>query len=255
MFLEVDGLRVHVELAGSGPPLVLLHGWGSSAQSFSILVPALARQYRVCAVDFPGFGLSEAPPSVWGVDDFATSVLALLQRLGIEHAHLLGHSHGGRVGIAIAAQYPQLVDKLVLVDSAGIRPPRTLRLRLRGATARAGRQLLSHRLAGAPGRRALHALYTSLGMSDYANAGPLRATFVRIVNEDLSGRLPAIAAPTLVVWGSGDTETPLWMGERMAQTIPNARLVILENAGHYCFLDSPRSFEASVLDFLADKPT
>jgi len=246
---------MHVELAGSGQPLVLLHGWGTSAQSFSILMPALTRHYRVCALDFPGFGLSEAPPSVWGVDDFAACVLALLGRLDVEHAHLLGHSHGGRVAIALAAQYPKLVDKLVLVDSAGIRPPRTLRLRLRGATARAGRRLLSHRLAGAPGRRALHALYNRLGMSDYANAGPLRSTFVRIVNEDLSRRLPAIAAPTLVIWGSRDAETPLWMGERMAQSIPNARIVILENAGHYCFLDSPRSFEASVLGFLADKPT
>jgi pimeloyl-ACP methyl ester carboxylesterase len=255
VFLEVDGLRVHVELAGSGPSLLLLHGWGSSAQAFSAVVPALARHFRVCALDFPGFGLSQMPPSVWGVDDFAASVVTLLRRLAVERTHLLGHSHGGRVGIALAQRYPALVDKLILVDSAGIRPPRTLRLRLRSLTARTARRLLAHPLAGERGRRSLRALYRRLGMGDYANAGPLRATFVRIVNEDLSERLAGIGTPTLVVWGRRDAETPLWMGERMASSIPGAKLVVLEGAGHFCFLDSPRPFEQSVLDFLADAPS
>jgi pimeloyl-ACP methyl ester carboxylesterase len=250
VFLEVDGLRVNVERAGAGPALLLLHGWGGSARSFAPIMPDLIRSFDACTFDFPGFGLSALPNDAWGMQDYVRFVRHLMARLGIERAHLLGHSHGGRVGIALAAQAPEAVDRLVLVDSAGIRPPRTLALRTRGLVARTGRRLLAHPLAGEPGRRALVALYRRLGMTDYANAGPLRATFVRIVNEDLSGLLPSITVPTLVIWGGRDRETPLWMGEQMARAIPNARLCLLPQAGHFSYLDDPRTFEQHVLGFL-----
>ena len=255
MFVEVDGLRVNVEQSGAGPALLLLHGWGGSARSFASLMPALTQAFSVCAFDFPGFGLSALPPVTWGVSDYVAFVCHLMQRLEIGRAHLLGHSHGGRISIALAAGCPQTVERLVLVDSAGIRPPRTLSLRARGLLARTARRVLTHRLAGEPGRRTLAALYQRLGMSDYANAGALRATFVRLVNEDLSGLLPSICAPTLVVWGEDDRETPLWMGRRMANEIPGAELVVLPHAGHYSYLDQPRAFEQRVLAFLnGDNP-
>jgi pimeloyl-ACP methyl ester carboxylesterase len=250
VFIEVDGLRVNVEQSGTGPSLLLLHGWGGSARSFAPLMPVLTKTFSVCAFDFPGFGLSALPPQTWGVTDYVAFVRHLMQRLGIERAHFLGHSHGGRVSIALAAKAPEAVDRLILVDSAGIRPPRTLTLRSRGLMARTARRVLSHRLAGKPGRRALAAIYLRLGMSDYASAGPLRPTFVRLVNEDLSGILSAICAPTLVVWGADDRETPLWMGRRMAMEISGAEILVLSSAGHYSYLDQPRPFEDRVLAFL-----
>ena len=173
-----------------------------------------------------------------------------MKRLSIERADILGHSHGGRVSIALAAHRPQLLHRMVLVDSAGIRAPRTLSLRLRGLTARTARRVLSNRLAGEPGRRALQSLYARMGMSDYANAGPLRATLVRIVNEDLTGLLSSIAAPTLVVWGADDRETPPWMGEQIASGIADSRLVVLPDAGHYAYIDRPEPFLTHVLEFL-----
>jgi pimeloyl-ACP methyl ester carboxylesterase len=254
VFVEVDGLRVNVERAGSGPTLLLLHGWGGSIRSFAPLMPAFTQVFSVCAFDLPGFGLSALPPSTWGVSDYVMFVRHLMQRLEIDRAHLLGHSHGGRVGIALAAEAPDAVDRLVLVDAAGIRPPRTLTLRARGLLARNARRLLSHPMAGAPGRRALSALYHRLGMADYASAGPLRATFVRVVNEDLRPLLPAISAPTLVIWGEQDRDTPLWMGRLMAREIPDAELVVLSPAGHYAYLDQPQAFAERVLAFLSGVP-
>jgi len=213
-------------------------------------MPALVSDFSICAPDLPGFGLSAPPPSTWGISDYASFTLHLLDRINWPRAHLLGHSHGGRVSIAVAAQTPAVVDRLVLVDSAGIRPPRTLALRTRGLIARTARRVLGHALTGATGRRILGATYRRLGMSDYASAGELRATFVRIVNEDLSGLLPRIAARTLVVWGAKDIETPLWMGLQMARDIPNAKLVVLPGAGHYSYLEAPQRFEQQVREFL-----
>jgi pimeloyl-ACP methyl ester carboxylesterase len=250
VFVEVDGLRVNLEQAGHGPPLLLLHGWGGSARSFASLIPVLAGAFSVCAPDFPGFGLSALPPVPWGVADYVTFVRRLLERLQWPRAHLLGHSHGGRVAIALAAERPSTVDRLVLVDSAGIRPPRTLALRSRGLLARTARRVLGHPLAGVAGRKSLAALYRRLGMTDYASAGPLRATFVKLVNEDLSALLPRIEAPTLVVWGARDTETPLWMGLQIARDVPNAKLTVLPGAGHYSYLDAPQRFEQQILAFL-----
>jgi pimeloyl-ACP methyl ester carboxylesterase len=250
VFVEVDGLRINVEQSGAGPPLLLLHGWGASARSFASLMPAFASAYAVTAVDFPGFGLSVAPPIPWGVGDYADFVLHVLHRLRLERVHVLGHSLGGRVSIALAAAHPEVIDRMVLADAAGIRPPRTMKLKVKGLVARTGRRMLGHRLLGAAGQRGLRTLYERLGMSDYANAGPLRATFVKIVNEDLSESLPKIRASTLVIWGSRDEETPLWMGKQMAASIPDARLAVLEGGGHFAFLDQPAIFREQVLAFL-----
>jgi pimeloyl-ACP methyl ester carboxylesterase len=213
-------------------------------------MPALSRHFSVTAFDFPGFGLSALPKEPWGVADYERFVASLMQRLGIARAHLLGHSHGGRVSIALAARRPMLVDRLVLVDSAGIRPPRTMALKMRGLIARTARRVLSQRFAGAAGQRSLQALYQRMGMADYADAGPLRATFVKIVNENLTPILSSIAAPCLVIWGDRDEETPVWMGKQLAEEIPDSRLCVLPNAGHFAYLDQPQAFLSSVLKFL-----
>jgi pimeloyl-ACP methyl ester carboxylesterase len=209
--------------------------------------------FNVCVPDLPGFGLSSMPPAVWGVSDYTSFVEGVMRRLGWSKAHILGHSNGGRIGIALASRSPAMIDHLVLVDSAGIRPPRSAALRARGLLAKSARRVLAHPAAGVSGRSLLHALYRRLGMADYASAGDLRPTFVRIVNEDLSPLLPGIAAPTLVIWGSNDAETPLWMGEQLAREIPAARLVVLPAAGHYCYLDAPERFRQELLAFLTSE--
>lgn len=253
MFVAIDQLRIYVERVGQGPPALLLHGWGANARSMASIARWLATDYTVWSFDLPGFGSSQIPDKAWGIYEYADFVRHAMARLEIARAHVIGHSNGGRIGIILGARSPDLVDHLVLVDSAGIRPPRTLGLRLRGFSARTGRRLLGHPRAGKTGQRALTALYTRLGMSDYRDAGPLRPTFIKIVNEDLSPLLPQVAVPTLVVWGARDGDTPLWMGRQMAEQIPNAELVVIENAGHYAYADAPEPFERALRRFLGQK--
>src|SRR5713226_1356976 len=122
--LVVGNLPVHYVEAGEGQPIVLLHGWGGQVASFGRIPTILAERCRVVAVDLPGFGQTPLAERPWGTADYAECIAALVDRLRLAPCTLLGHSFGGQIAIALAATYPELVGKLILVDSAGIRSRR-----------------------------------------------------------------------------------------------------------------------------------
>jgi pimeloyl-ACP methyl ester carboxylesterase len=251
MFSRVAGVRLGYREAGAGPPIVLLHGWGGESRSFHPLQQALAPSFRTLAPDLPGFGRSALPPTTWGVDDYADHLTTWLDDLSIERTSLIGHSFGGRVAIVLAATRPDRVDKLVLTASAGILPRRTLGYHLKVRSARLARKVLGTPPIASVRPALERRLYDALGATDYANAGPLRPTFVRVVNQDLRPLLPRIVAPTLLVWGEKDDSTPLADGKLMAREIPNSRLIVYRGAGHFAYLEQGERFAADVREFLA----
>jgi pimeloyl-ACP methyl ester carboxylesterase len=187
------------------------------------------------------------------VDAYERFLVDFLDELGVERAHLVGHSHGGRVSIALAAAHPERVGRLLLIDSAGLRPKRGWRYRRRVAVAKLGRAVA--RVGGAPGRRLQERMRRRVASRDYLEASEaMRGTFRALVAADLTERLPRIAAPTLLVWGERDDDTPLWMAHRMEELIPDAGLVVLEGAGHYSYADAPGQFRAVARRFLLDQP-
>ncbi len=234
-------------------PIVVLHGWGAHIEAVAPILAALGGASDLIALDLPGFGESEPPPEAWDVDAYASFMLAFLDELDVARAHLIGHSHGGRVSIAIAADHPERVGRLLLVNSAGLRPKRGWRYRRRVAVAKLGRVVA--KLGGPPGRRLQERLRARVASRDYLEAPEaMRGTFRAVIAADLSDRLPRVAAPTLLVWGDQDEETPLWMANRMEQLIPDAGLVVLEGAGHYSYADSPGQFGAVARRFLLEQP-
>ena len=247
-FAAIQGLEIRYLARGKGTPLLLLHGWGSSLETFHGMGGDLARLFRVTAFDFPGHGESDLPPSTWHVDDFVELTLGLMAELGIERAAVLGHSFGGRVAIKLAAAHPEKVERLVLVDSAGVPPPRTWRRTVRRAASRLANAMGHH--LGAPGQAIRRAIVRRIASPDYLNAGPLRATFVAIVNEDLRLSLAAIKCPTLLVWGDQDEDTPLADARLMEKLIPNSSLLVLKNAGHFSYLDQYGRLRLALIPFL-----
>jgi pimeloyl-ACP methyl ester carboxylesterase len=252
--LQVRYVRRRAPGAAPGDlPIVVLHGWGAHIEAVAPVLAALDGASDLLALDLPGFGESEPPPEAWGVDAYADFMLAFLDELDVPRAHLVGHSHGGRVSIAIAADHPERVGRLLLVDSAGLRPKRGLRYRRRVAVAKLGR--VAATLGGPPGRRLQERLRARVASRDYLEASEaMRGTFRAVIAADLSDRLPRIAAPTLLVWGDRDEDTPLWMAHRMEELIPDAGLVVLEGAGHYSYADSPGQFGAVARRFLLEQP-
>jgi pimeloyl-ACP methyl ester carboxylesterase len=254
---RVDGLSIRLARRGSAHdpadlPVVVLHGWGAHLEAIEPIVAPLAAETEVLALDLPGFGESEEPPGPWSSEDYARFVATLLEEAGISRCHLIGHSRGGAIAICLAVQRPELIGRLILCDAAGLPPKRGLRYRWRVALAKLGRLL---GLFGPPGRRLQARIRGRVASSDYLNASPsMRETFRRVIAEDLAGHLPKISAPALLVWGSADEDTPLWMGERMAELLPDGALVVFEGAGHFAYADQPGRFAQLSRHFLCEQP-
>jgi pimeloyl-ACP methyl ester carboxylesterase len=227
---------------GSGPALLLLHGWGASKELMAPLAQRL-RGYRVVAPDLPGFGATPPPPQAWGVDEYATWVIAVLDRLGIERAHVIGHSNGGRVAIAMAASHPHRVARLVLTDSAGVRPRHGPGHRWRVATFKLMRSISRQPWVPRWLRDLARSRAERRGSADYrAASGTVRTSMVRLVNADLRPQLARLTASTLLIWGADDEETPLRDGRVMEQLIPDAGLVVFEGCGHFAYAQEPDRF-------------
>jgi pimeloyl-ACP methyl ester carboxylesterase len=248
-FTTVLGLRTRYLVRGAGPPVLILHGWGASIEAVHPIVTGLAPAATVYALDLPGFGETDLPPSPWGVEEYQAFVVTFMEALQIERPTIVGHSNGGRIAIRMASTEPTRAARLVLVDSAGIRPKRTFRWYRRVGMAKLGKY--AARLLGPPGERLRALLVGRAASADYAAAGPLRPTLVRLVNADLRLFMPEIVVPTLLVWGSEDTDTPLSDAQEMERLIPDAGLVVLDGAGHYSYLDQPARFARIVSHFIA----
>ena len=244
---EINNLNISYQVDGEGDVVLLLHGWGGEAASFQPVFKWLAQSHKVYALDLPGFGKSQMPPTAWDTSDYAECVTMFLEKFCIPKAHLIGHSFGGRISIILSAEHPEKVDKLILVDSAGIRPPRTTTYYLRVGIAKVGK-LLRH--CGTPGTLLANAMSTRTGSKDYQEAREMRATLVKVVNQDLRALLPRISASTLLIWGEHDRDTPVAFGQIMEQEIPDAGLVILKEAGHFSYLDKFPQFCRIVASFL-----
>lgn len=253
MKMIVDGLDVHYEQRGQGPLVLMLHGWGSNLNLFSSIAEAISSKYEVISLDFPGFGQSPEPGQPWGMDQFVDFTAKFIAGFGAEQVIVLGHSHGGRVGIRLATDpgLPFTVSKLILVDSAGIIPKRGLAYHFRVRTYKAGKALLNWAPLAKLFPDALASFQQRMGSSDYAAASPtMRASLVKVVNTDLQPILGQISAETLLIWGELDTETPLADGQLMEQAIPGSGLVVLPGAGHYSFLDQAWQFRKVIESFL-----
>ena len=255
--------RLHLEVQGpeDGPPVLLLHGWGSSARLMAPIAEALADRYRVFNVDLPGHGLTPPPPAPWGVAEHAALVAELIRtRIG-RPVVLIGHSNGGRIGLYLASEPegPELLRALVLISPSGMRPRRPWHYYLRATLARllkAPFQVLPQPLREPALDWLRHTVvWKALGSSDYRRLeGVMREVFVRIVNTCVEDRLDRIRIPVLVFWGERDRAVGRTQMERLVQALPDAGLVVLKNAGHYGYLDDPDTFIAATRYFLEHLP-
>jgi len=254
--LRAKGVEIHVEQRGTGDRRVLLlHGWGCSCRHFDPILRDMEKDYCLTALDFPAHGESGRPPEPWGVREFAECVRDAAEQMGFAPCDIIAHSFGGRVALYMAANWPEMVNRLVITGGAGLKKPQTEEQRKKSAEYRkkkARLQALTRLpLIGGAADKGLRALREKYGSPDYnALDDEMKKTFVKVISEDLSPLLPKVQAPTLLIWGENDTETPLWMGQAMEQAIPDAGLVIFEGDDHFAYLHQWPRFTKVVRAFL-----
>ena len=232
------GPPVVAEDLGSGPPLILLHGLAGSARWWSRNVPALSRTFRVVTIDLPGFGATHRGHRL-DLDEVADQLAAIMDQLGLERASVIGHSMGGLIAGGLAAERPERVDRLILVDAAFLSLDRA-----------AGRSVSG---SAATLRWTAPSLLPVL-IADGLRSGPIRLTdaAMQLLRADWRAKLPMITAPTLVIWGEHDTICPVTIGRGIVAGIPGSRLVVIDGAAHNPMWERPEMFNRQVLDFLAE---
>lgn len=245
----IDGLKIHYRVSGEGKPLILMHGWGCNLTTVASIEQTAAMTHTVYNIDLPGFGGSQEPPMVWGVEDYTRLIESMARQLGIENPVLVGHSFGGRISILFASR--NKTSKVILVDAAGVKPQRPLKYYLKVYSFKTAKAIAYTLLPRKQADKVVERMRARRGSADYASSSPtMRAILSKCVNEDLCHVMPLIKAPTLLIWGENDTATPISDARKMEKLIPGAGLVSFAGCGHYSFLDNPVQFAAVLDSFL-----
>lgn len=248
-YITVKGVKIRYNFDGIGPAMIMMHGWGCKASTLAILEKVAVEQHTVYNLDLPGFGESEEPTEVWGIEEYTEMLEDFVKQLGIEKPILLGHSFGGRISILYASRND--VDKVVLVDAAGVKPKRTVKYYYKVYSFKMAKQLAYIFLNKDKAEKVINKWRGKAGSSDYSQASAkMRAIMSRIVNQDLCKFMPKIKAPTLLIWGENDKATPISDAKKMEKLIPDAGLVSFPGAGHYSFIDNPYQSCAVLRSFI-----
>ncbi|MBD3883671.1 alpha/beta hydrolase [Phormidium tenue FACHB-886] len=224
-------------------PVLFLHGWTISTSPYRSSLILLSQEYRVIAPDLPGFGKCTYPSSVPDHAGYVNCVAAFLKTLNIEKVHLIGHSGGGAVAIALAATLPALVKSLTIVDSTGIplgALPLVVRRRLVG---------MMMQTPKVKPMALLQFTQSLLHNTAFHTENLIQSAWLAL-DKDLQSLMPQIQAPTLVLWGERDRFIPLELGYKFAQSIPNAQILVAEGEYHEWAIFRPQRFVPFVLRFL-----
>lgn len=260
MIFEYDGIKVNYEIfderenkEDSARPLLLLHGWMARIEALSPIYLYFKKTRPVYVLDFPGQGGKSDPlNSVWNVEKYSLMVKAFIETQNIKKCDVIGHSFGGRVIIYLASTYDDLFNKIILTDSAGIKPKMTLKKFFKIYSYKFMKNILKVFLSKEKYENKMNEMRQKRGSSDYASLSndTMRETFKNVVNYDLTPKLKDIKNSTLLIWGENDADTPLYMAKIMEKEIKDSGLVILENAGHYSYIDNSQKFLLVANNFL-----
>ena len=253
MDITVKNISVNYIDEGEGIPVIFLQGWGTNIDLYKKVTDKISTLTRVIALDLPGFGKTSEPPIPWSVDEYTDFVMEFIKVLKLKKVILMGHSFGGRVIIKLMSKLKKEfeVEKIVLLDSAGVKPKTTLKKQIKQKWFKMCKRVASSKLVRKISPGIVEKMQKKHGSADYRNATPLmRQVLVKAVNEDLTNLLSNIKVPTLLVWGDQDTATPLEDARVMEKLIPDAGLVVLKNTGHYSFLEDFYTFSRVMDSFL-----
>lgn len=254
MDITIDGLKIAYKFTGEGDETaVILQGWGTTYPLYDVVAKALQPKYRVLQFDLPGFGSSQEPPESWTVDQFTDFFIKLMEALEIKKALLIGHSYGGRMIIKLTSRkkLPFEIDRIILIDSAGVMPKRTLKQKIKIRHYKILKAILNFKPIYAFFKEMIDLWKSTQGSEDYRNASPvMKGCLVKAVNEDLTHLFAGNKYDTLLIWGDKDDATPLSDAKTMEKLMPSSGLAVIPGTGHFSFAENVPMFTGIVRAYL-----
>lgn len=266
-YVQVGDLKLYYEEYGEGPPVVCLHGGGPGADSrsnFRSNVGALAERHRTLLVDLPQFGKSDKPVIVDNVlSRNATHLHAALNELGIPRASFIGNSFGGQTAIKFAIDYPDSIDRLVVIGSNPVARSIFSPMPVEGV-----KRIAEYYKGEGPTREKMRTILQTLVYDpDYVTDEVVDSRYQASIEpdllqlkkhpaphrQDLSAELDRVKAPTLIIWGLDDRAGPLDVGLQMARAFANAELHIFGKTGHWAQVERAYEFNRVVGEFFSRK--
>ncbi len=251
MYYNKDDISMYYEKYGDGnKSIVILPGWGDTRRTFQFMINYLKNNYTVYIFDYPGFGKSIFPDRDLTIYDYTNIIRDFIKNENINKPIIIAHSFGGRIATLMAGYYKDKIDKLIMIDTAGIKsfkgPIKLLKQYIY--------KLLKKLSIFIPKRKRnlyLKKLIKIFGSKDYKNLNNnMYNSFKNIVNEDLKYYIANIPTTTLIIWGKLDYDTPLRYSKYLHKKIRKSSLVILPTAGHFSYLDYPTFTNKLISDFL-----
>ena len=248
MYANIKGKNLYYQSVGQGKNLIIIHGWMQDSSSFWNIVPLLKNDFQIYMIDLPGFGRSDMHDEDLTVYDYSEIVADFIKTQKIKSPVILGHSLGGRVAIKLASNYPDLIDKLILEDAAGIKPKRDFLKTLIYPWAKVFHYLMPNTFGFKT--KIQYKFYKNIE-ADYISAGKLKSTLANILAEDLTSDIKKIKNETFLIWGENDPtkEASLKNGKKIYRMIENSRIEVFDGVGHFPHLENPELFSYYVKDF------
>jgi len=244
--IKINDLNINYELKGKkGKNVILLHGWGQNIKMMDYIAEYLSKHFKVYNIDFPRFGESDEPKVPFSNEEYVEVLKGFTDKLKIKNPILIGHSFGCRVALYYAYKYP--VHKMVLTGAAGIRAKRDIKWYIKVYSYKLAKKLLK------PFKSLSAKLMKNAGSQDYRNASPvMKGTLSKCVNFDITPYLKDIKTQTLLVYGTLDTATPLYMGKIMEKEMRDATLVTFEGDDHFAYFHQADRFNLVLDAFLKE---
>lgn len=248
----IQDIKTNYKIAGSGPAILVLHGWGGSSDSWIEVMKILsAKGYKIICPDLPGFGKSVTPAVPWGIADYVSWLKAFSDALDLTDFYLIAHSFGGQIAVKFTVDYPAKVKKIIFCASAAIRPKPGLKTKMIYRVAKLGNAIFSPKYLVRLKDGARNFLYVFLRNRDYKKAnGTMKETIKKVLVDDLLPDLSKIKKETLLIWGSVDKLVPIKNAHIFKEKIENSRLEVLPKTGHSPHLEVPEKLSEIILRFL-----
>ena len=249
MNVLVDSIPVYYQDSGQGQVVLLLHGWGSDSSTFVGIEPVLSNNFRVISLDLPGFGKTKEPSEGWDLASYCKFINHFLEKIGVNHIYaVIGHSMGGRIALKAASTGVFGLDKIILIGSHGIKEESKKKTFL-SFIADIGKALY---MPPKVKEKAQNQFQRMFGSEDYQKASDImKESFKQIIDEDLQEAAKNVTKPTLLIYGTLDTDTPPRFGETFNDLIQGSKLHIIAGAGHYTHLDAEDQVVQLITEHLA----